>query len=265
MSARLRFPDENLLGSRRGGLAVAVASGDALDPLLAEAVVLLRASSLDTGSYTPGGDWPNEGTAGSDGDALAFGEPDLVDDDGLGFAIGPADTADDYLYIPDDPALAVDDGAFTAFARVKWDRSVLGEPGFGNIFAKITSDPIIGAGGSGWQLATGSGLGSNTAAIVCSGGVVNGTDPTSVIGGGALADGEHLLVLRVDRVTDELELFIDGVSIGTASTAAVGDVDAAHEWIFGRGTEQVGRAYGLWTRALTDTEITVDLPAALGV
>lgn len=237
---------------------------------LDDATVLFRAWTIDPDSYTPGDPWPNEGTAGSDYNALGGtgsneppdpGAPELVDDDGLGFAIDPDNNGEDYFYVPNGPGIEAGTGSFTAFARVKW----IEETGpFDNLMAKLLGQ--VGAGGHGWQAASGTAIGG-TAMLAANGGSSPGTDPAFVSdsSGTGLALGEHLVVIRLDRAEDEISVFVDGVLGGTGDASGVPTVEVDHQLIFGRSTAQIGRAYGMWLRALTDTEITVDLPAALEV
>lgn len=256
--------------TRRGRVRPLVGSGASRLPgPLDDAVLLFRASSLSIDTYTLGGSWPNEGTAGGDYDAITGsgggeppdpGAPELVDADGLGFAIDPDNSSENYFYVPNGAAIEPGAGSFTAFARVKW----IEETGpFDNIMAKLIGQ--LGAGGHGWQLASGTAIGG-TAALVTNGGTTPGTDP-ALAGDGSgtgLTLGEHLVAIRLNRPTDEMSVFVDGTLAGTGSVAGVTTVETDHQLIFGRSTAQIGRAYGYWDRALSDDEITVHLPAVLG-
>lgn len=235
--------------------------------VLADAVLLLRASSVNPETHVNGDPWVNEGTAGSDYNAIGGtgaleppnpGIPLLVDDDGPGFSFGHTSPPADYYYVPQGPAIEFGAGSFTAFARFKWTEATSG--GLDNVMSKILG--TLGTDMHGWQIVDLGALGTTIAAI-SNGGSSPGTDPALAMAGDTLELGEHLLVIRVNRDTEELALFVDGAK-STTSAAGTPTVAVEHQLIFGRGKEQLGRAYGAWGRALTDTEITVDLPEAIG-
>jgi hypothetical protein len=245
----------------------------ALDPLLAEAVLLLRASEFtgDTGD-----DWPNEGTGGSALNAECGNTVDEADAGtpvwsaspipGFQMADDSSGTADSgpFYSIAHSALLDPGTGSFTAFAWVTWQFAT---GTIGNIMSKIDDDPgPMGAGGTGWQIVDGPNLGNVTAAIASSGGAF-GAIPVGlqfITAAPALTVGEHLLVIRLD-VTGDISLFVDGVESSGDGTQ-IGNIAAVHELIFGRGPDpHRAHAYGYWSRALTDTEITTDLPAALGL
>lgn len=241
--------------------------------VLADAVLLLRASSIDPGTFTPGDDWPNEGTGGPSLDAVCTGTVDggspgtplLVASPEPGFVMGDGSSGSGgvgpYYYVPHSALLEPGAGSFTFFARVAWPGT---SGGFDNVASKIdTTGGAIGSGGTGWQ-AVDSVFVSGTAGIVSSGGSSPGTDPAFASSGAVMAAGEHLIVVRLDRADDTLAVFVDGVK-AAVDASAVAAVTANHELIFARGKEQTGRAYGYWDRALTDDEIALDLPADLGL
>lgn len=242
--------------------------GKALDPLLARFGLVLRAAQFTGADGDP---WPNEGTAGHNYDAVVGnnepGDPVTVNphyvtspEPGFENTITPTLS---YYYVPDGAAIEPGEGSFTAFARFYWPDPAAS---FDNVFAKIdTTGGPMGAGGRGWQAASGSALGGNTYAIAADGGSSFGTDPIAAGSGANLTAGEHLVVVRMDRATQDWDIFVDGVKGTTADATTVPDVTADHELIFGRGKTQTLRDYGLVLEALTDTEITVGLPAALGV
>jgi hypothetical protein len=233
-------------------------------------VVLSRFDALYQAKNFAGVDgdpWLNEGNAGSDYDAISgltvgnpgtSAHPHYVSSPEPGFEITNADVS--YYLVPDGPGIEPGTGSFTVFGRFYWPS---GAGAFDNIFAKIQTPPAIGSGGRGWQVASGSTLGPATLGIIANGGSTPGTDPVFASDAGNLSAGEHLVVLRLDRDTDAFDMFIDGTLVDTADASTVPDVTAAHEWIFGRGKTQTNRAYGLIMEALTDDEITVDLPAEL--
>lgn len=72
----------------------------------------------------------------------------------------------------------------------------------------------------------------------------------------------HLLVVRVDRGSDELEVFVDGASVGTADISALGDISWAGDVMsIGAQPGLAGGTFGsshhaIWDRVLTDAEIT---------
>lgn len=234
--------------------------------LLSEAVVLLRASALPEG-YTPGQDWPNEGTGGSGYDAIATGEPELdTEYDGAGFVIGGPEHIGPYFHVQDGPAINVGTGSLTAFAMVRWIEET---DAIGNVMSKIAG--LMGTDGHGWQIMDiidfeGFDLGAT--AIIGDGGSTPGVNPAFAVDpAGQLSLGEHLLVIRVDRGPNELSLFVDAAAVATVDASDVPNTDVEHEWIFGRSSfshQQIGRAYGFFDRALTDDEISERLPAELG-
>ena len=234
--------------------------------LLGETSVLYRARNF-TGA--DGDVWPNEGTAGSAYDAIAFpisgstlALPHYVTTPSPGFEITAANLA--YYYVADGTAIEPGTGSFTVFAKFYWPS---GAGSLDNVFSKINIDGgAIGSGGKGWQIISGSALGGTTLGVIAGGGSAFGTDPVAASSGSVISSGEHLVALRVDRAgTDVVDMFIDGTIAAShvGSAATVTDVTAVHELIFGRGTTQTLRDYGLWARALTNTEITVTLPYEL--
>lgn len=255
----------------QGGHSYTVSDAEAADLiaagyfLLDTAVVLIRASSALAAGYTPGDSVANEGTGGSDYDAIATGTPELdTTYEGAGFVLGGPEGVGPYFHVPDGDALDVGAGSFTAFAWVRWTDEVTA---IGNVMSKI--DGVMGTDGHGWQIIDFLGLGLT--AVIGNGGSNPGVDPAFATDpAGALSLGEHLLVIRVDRGPDELSLWVDGEAVATEDASGVTDTDtdALQGLIFGRTAhahQQVGRAYGFYDRALSDDEITDALPAALGV
>lgn len=242
----------------------ALGSAASLDPLLAEAVVLLRASQF-TGA--DGDDWVNEGTGGSAYNAEAVGTPNYVTspEPGFEFGGGGGDPADGPHYqVPDGAALDAGTGSFTVMARIRWTHAT-GD--FDNVCAKLTG--AMGSDADGWQIATGAAVGDVTIGLASShtvGGPADafGTNPAAVTGAELVDATDYLLVLRLDRGPNTLTLFVNGVESDNNSAAGVTNVNSTNPWILGRDTPtQIGRDYAYWDRALTDTEITVTLPAAL--
>lgn len=255
-----------------GDLIVPAASEAALDPLLAEAVLLLRASTF-TGST--GDDWVNEGTGGTalnaqcgnTVDGIAAGTPvfsasptpgfQLADGSSGGASNGP------YYSIPHSALLDPGTGSFTVFAWVTVQYDGTGQ--FGNICSKIGGG-TIGNGGTGWQLVNSSFTGGGT--LMASSGGLAAAIPVGInlaATGAVMTEATHLLVGRVDIATGDMNVFLDGTKSSDADGSQLGDVTATHELIFGRGNlPTIAHGYGYWDRALTDAEITVDLPAAIG-
>ena len=59
-------------------------------------------------------------------------------------------------------------------------------------------------------------------------------------------------------------MFVDNTAQGTADASDLTTVAAEHDLIFGRGGQaHIGHGYGYCPEALTDTEITEDLPTLL--
>lgn len=238
---------------------------EGLDPLLAEAVLLLRASEFNGDA---GDDWRNEGTGGSALDAVADGEPAYVTspEPGFEFADGSSGTPDvgPFYSVPDHALIDPGAGSFTALARFR--TTEVAAENFENIMIKKDDATEIGAGASAWAMVDDVGFFDGVVGIVSNAGEAPPTNPALVVNDPAanLTLGEHLLVLRLDRADDSLELFIDGVLKGTLDASAVTTISSTGDLILGRANEQTGRDYGYWPRALTDTEITVTLPALLG-
>jgi hypothetical protein len=86
------------------------------------------------------------------------------------------------------------------------------------------------------------------------------------LAGSHLGAGEFLLCFRLDRVDDEVTFFEDGDGTTPADASGVTDIGSTNPVIIGRSPlrNQTVRSVAIWDRALTDTEITVDLPAAAG-
>lgn len=249
-----------MTGTRGSALARNRAGGgwSGLDPLLAEAVVLVLASSLDSETFTPGDPVINQGTAGADGNAKAGTGIEEPFEPGAaaytatplpGLLIDPTSQGEDFYYV--DPIAALDVDTFTMFSWVTWTE----ESGTGgnNITAKI--EGALGQGGTGWQIQDlGSATGINSTAALAGSGAPFGASVSSE--GLLQVDETYLLVRRqVDEVS--LDLFIDGVDVGTPAgdITAVTSTVTEHEWIFGRGKKQTWHGGGFWDRALTDAEI----------
>jgi len=244
-----------------------------LDELLAEAVGLWRASAF-TGST--GDDWPNEGTGGSALDAECNNTVDGADAGTPVYVTSPIpgfELADNssgttnsgpYYSVPHSALLDPGTGSFTVAAWVTIEYDGTGQ--FGNICSKIAGG-TLGSGGTGWQLVNSSFTGG--AAVLASSGGASGEIPVGLnlaASGAVMTQAAHLLVGRVDIATGDMNVFLDGTKSSDADGSQLGDVTATHELIFGRGAlPTIAHAFVYWDRALTDTEITVDLPAALGV
>jgi hypothetical protein len=230
-----------------------------LDPLLAEAVVLLRASEF-TGE--DGDDWVNEGTGGSTfnavADAAGTTDPHYVTSPEPGFEMGAVAAPPNYQ-VPDGAAVDPGSGSFTYVTRMRY----LGPDGgtFEPIVAKITG--TIGVDATGWGIFDGSALGPGVGVLVESG----GAPVTAVTSTELVVDTEYLLVARLNRADDTLDFFVDGMEVATGDATAIGSITSTNPIIISRSNTagQTHRDEAYWDRALTDTEITVDLPAALGV
>lgn len=258
-------PGRGPVVNRGGGGRVAPVA-DGLDPLLAEAVVLLRAAQF---AGVDGDDWVNEGTGGSAYDAGTFGttagdpgDPDppaYVTSPEPGFVCGSPDGTHNvppHFEVPNGAAIDVTTGSFTVAWRGSWGAVAQGV--FVPIIAKLTG--TIGVDGHGWWVGDGSAIGGAGVALA------NGAAFAAGLSGAALSEGDHLLVARLDGDADEVTFFVDGTGTTPADSSGVTTVGSTNPIIIGRSTdrEQTVRDVVFWDRALTDTEVTVDLPAALG-
>lgn len=263
------------LAVTRGGVGRAPLSPPAgLHPLLAEAVLLLRASEF-TGST--GDDWVNEGTGSATlnaqcnntVDGIAAGTPVFSASPIPGFQFADGSSGDassgPFYSVPHSTLLDPGTGSFTVFAwvTVQYD----GTGVFGNICSKIdTTGGTMSSGGIGWQLVNSSFIGG--AGVLVSNGASSGSIPVGInlaASGAVMTQAAHLLVARVD-VTGNMHVFLDGTKSSGADATQLGTIAATHPLIFGRGdANNIGHAYGYWGRALTDAEIQTTLPAALGV
>lgn len=194
----LKFFNPLSLGGRAGSLSVASSTS-----VLDDAVLLLRASSVDPETHVDGDPWVNEGTVGSALNAFGGsgaeeppdpGTPLFVNDNGPAFHIGHTLAYTDYYYVPQHPAIEFTTGSFTAFARIKWIEATSG--GLDNVMSKILG--TLGTDMYGWQIVDLGALGSTVAAI-SNNGSNPGTNPALAQAGDTLELGEHLLVIRVDR------------------------------------------------------------------
>jgi len=100
------------------------------------------------------------------------------------------------------------------------------------------------------------GSGSDLVAALSAGGA-----PTVATIGTPAAGDEILVVVTIDRDSDEMIGWLNGADGGPADISGVGAVNPSDAMAFVGPFFKVLR----WDRVLTDTEITVDLPAALGV
>lgn len=236
-------------------LGVVASAAGSLDPLLAEAVLLLRASQ-----WPGSGDWLNEGTAGSALDAAptgAIGEGEVIDPVTAAPAIRLTGGGTfDFAY---DAVMAV--GASDSFTAMIWHAPLVDEsiPVGASYFsqASITTQ-------TGWGLGDGSAFAPATG-YQC---LLNDGDFNPVSPGvpSPTAGVTILTVARLDRNADEASLFIDGSATVADMTGLGGFTNENGGYVRGvTGAGQDVLAAAWWDRALTDTEITVDLPAALGV
>lgn len=244
------------------GALGSIASLDALDAPLTDAVVLLRASQF---AGAEGDDWPNEGTGGSTHDATAEGElageplpPSFVTSPEPGFVTGGTDGDPVPHYaVPNGAAIDITTGSFTVAYRVLWTDDAQGA--FDPLIAKIVGS--VGSDGDGWIIADGS-------AIAGAGAIVSQDAAFAPALGTGVGVGEHLVVGRLNRDAspDEVALFVDNVQLDTSDASSVANITSTNGIIIGRSSPrfQTARDVVFWDRALTDTEITVDLPAALG-
>lgn len=252
-----------------GGLIVP-AAGDALDPLLAEAVLLLRASSL-TSDWEPGDGWPNEGTLGDTHDAIQDGGPDQVSAAWVEGGVEMGDeTNNGYSTGEYGLAFPVSGFDFSGDFTVALDFTPDVVPQNALLYIDMQDNILGQAGGVGWSLGDITEFtGGNTALIDDNEGATFPTDWNGIIW--PTSSGRQLWVMRVDR-TEGMQLFKDGTNPGTpagggsagdpADLTGIGDVTPATGP--GRlGPAQIVHNVAIWERALTDTEITVDLPAAL--
>lgn len=123
----------------------------------------------------------------------------------------------------------------------------------GEFVTHFTSSSIPG-----WAVVPGSFLGpdgTTLAAAVSAGGA------PSVIVVGTPTPGERQLVVTVVDLDGDLSGFLDGVEATPADISSLGAINATDAL---KATGFV-EAWAIWDRALTGTEITVDLPAALGI
>ena len=233
----------------------------ALDPLLAEAVLLLRSSQWPGGAAG----WPNEGTAGDVADAVVQNSPTLVD--GLVRCVA-ADT--DRMVIPAAADLNPGVGSGTwAFQLSLGDAPTEGEVG---LYLRAASG-AFGVDQNGVDLACGvsGGFGLNGFYATVSDGNPANT-ALLITDSGVVADTMYLVVLRIDHTADA-DLWVDGTKEADADISTLGAITDGSTTDLVQGGENGGhadasadwRTVAYWDRALTDTEITVDLPAALGL
>lgn len=243
-----------------------VGSNSGLPPVLGSLLLVLRASSINRDTFTAGSTWANEGTAGSTLNATPDGTPVLATSPENGFVTadgssGTQGASSPYYYVPHSALLDPGTGSFFAFSRTLWTISSPG--GNENIITKVTSDPVIGAGGSGWTIFDSGNLPGVTAAVANAGSSFPFNPAVAISDGGHLTPGEHMVGIGLDRPTDTLSIWVDGVQTGEGDASAVTTVGAVHELIFGRGSLQTVRAAGYANRMLSSTEVA-DLYDELG-
>lgn len=247
-----------------GDLIVPASAGETLDPLLAEAVLLLRASSIGSETYTTGDPWPNEGTGGTAINALTGTDTDNeviapVFTDG-GFLCNEAGQG---FLIPDDPSIN---------AGASDSMTLMFDVGVENI-AELPQSIIYAGkrdggtiGGTGWSFTDWNITSPMT--IDGAGVTISQVSPGPTIihtRTGWSTTGRKLGVFRLDRTTGDGTWWVDGVPRLTVDCSSVGDLTSVNSLSFGtNGPSMVLYGMGYWDRPLTDTEITVDLPAALG-
>lgn len=249
-------------GGRLYGAEPCASPDPALPAPLTDAVVVLQASSINPATFTDGDDWPNEGTAGAAYDAVVdpastAGDPAYSPSPEPGFTMGGSGDPPNYR-VPNGSAIDPASGSFTFATRLTY----LGPDSFFEpVAAKITGN--IGVDATGWAIATGTvvaGGSPGVAILVESGGAPVGAASTDEL----VADTEYLIVARLDRDTDTLGLFINGTNVATADASSIGSITSTNPIIISRSTtaEQTHYDEAYWDRALTDNEITVQLPVA---
>lgn len=179
------------------------------------------------------------------GAALGYGRFTVADHAAL--KPGTGDFTEWFLVVPTFSPAEDDNTPIVHMGKVD---GVPGAGGVGWMFQDLTV-PMFGLAGLNFVFSDG----TNTS-------LVTGAVPEDWVG------NPHLVVLR--RVGGTGSVFIDGEPFGTAIAAtATGSLDNVGDLILLDGAPtasiQIGRSYGHYDRALTDTEITETLPAALGL
>lgn len=274
------------LGPQIGaGDLIVPAAGDALDPLLAEAVGLWRFAAVPSGWAAPD-PWPNEGTLG------ALADLQVVVGDLPGTTVTaevpatPTKESDGFDIDPQDPENTGSDAGFYTDVDLDFsgDFAVLLDftP---QVAPVVTQMKYLGnyrnqtGDSDGFVMEDITGVAGNEPALYAVAVISSSITPPSPTAGVdytgvsfEMIAGRQQWVMVADRAHDELRLFRNGTQVSASGLATgspapladtIGDCTSAAELVVGPGQRVHNLA--VWTRALTGTEVSTNLPAALGI
>lgn len=200
----------------------------------------------------------------------AEGDSWIVDPTSAGWWLSPAGApgfgAKSRFTVADDPAIDLGVGDGTIMFKASPIALATANFSFWVYASKRSGE--IGSGGVGWAFEDSKfdGAGIDGFGIFAS----DGTNVSAAVHNASWTVAEHLVVITFDR-DGSATLYVDGVARATGSMTggpgAVGDISTSTGIILNDAVPSAFglHAFGLWTRLLTETEVTVDLPAALGV